>query len=213
MSVTGSPSSAETIADTVVVNYFLAVGRFGLLADLLGGSVQVPRSVYDPEDAAAAREEGLSELERGLRLHRRRACQHGLDPRIRRRSAAALPHFERLPSLVTTGRLVPVDMEVDELMVYAQLRDAACTRHYRLLAGLGRGEAAALAIAERRHMRLATDDQDCIRAGGVRNGDFRPLRIRGLLTVAVEWGLVRPSEARSLHRSMVAAGFWDHGRL
>ena len=38
---------AGAIADTVVVNYFLALGRFGLLADLLGGTVCVPRSVYD----------------------------------------------------------------------------------------------------------------------------------------------------------------------
>jgi hypothetical protein len=209
----GSLCDAETIADTVVVNYFLGLGRFSLLADLLGGSVRVPRSVYDPEDAAAAREDGLSELERGLRLHRRRVCQQGLDPRLRRRSAAALHHFERLPSLVAAGRLVPVDMELDELVVYAQLRDAACTRRYRLLTGLGRGEAAALAIAEGRGLRLATDDQDCIRVGGARNAGFRPLRIRGLLQAAAERGLVALPEARSIHRSMVEAGFRDRGRL
>lgn len=213
MYVTGSLCDGGTIADTVVVNYFLALGRFSLLADLLGGSVRVPRSVYDPEDAAAAREEGLSELERGLRLHRRRACQHGLDPRLRQRSAAALRHFERLPGLVTAGRLVPVDMELDELAVYAQLRDPACVQRYRLLTGLGRGEAAALAIAEGRGLRLATDDQDCIRVGGARSAGFRPLRIRGLLQGAVERGLVGLPEARSIHRSMVEAGFWDRGRL
>src|SRR5207244_8053428 len=97
----------EVVADTVVVNYFLAVGRIDLLVELVGGMVRVPKAVYDREDAGRQSEIGLSELEKGLRRHRLRAVDAELPPGQRERSRQALPHFEQLPELVDRGFLAP----------------------------------------------------------------------------------------------------------
>lgn len=203
------------VVDTVVVHYFTMLGRFRLLAQILGGVVQVPRAVYDPADEQLRDAAGqvLSELEQGRRFHRRRATNEDADARQRERSKAALPHFDALGEHVQAGRLVTLDLSEPELRTYADLRNRVITRQYGLLAGLGRGESAALALAEARGMRLATDDQDCIKVASARNKAFQPLRIRSLLGTAVEHGLLALTEARSIHLSMVGAGFWDRGRL
>ena len=202
------------IVDTVVVNYFTMLGRFPLLAQIVGGSVHVPTVVYEPSDEDIAEDsEALSEIERGRRLHLRRVADDEAAPHLRERSRAALPHFEALKGHVQSGRLIPVALTDAELRAYAEFRDRNSIRHYGLVAGLGRGEAAALAIAETRSMRLATDDQDCIKVAAGRNSMFEPVRIRQLLLLAVEHELIGRGEARSIHLSMVAAGFWDRGRI
>jgi predicted nucleic acid-binding protein len=54
-------------------------------------------------------------------------------------------------------------MTYEELETFARLRDREYVKQFSLIAGLGRGEAAALAIAHARGFDLATDDQDAIR--------------------------------------------------
>ncbi len=213
MSGSVSPFDGEVVADTVVVNYFLAVGRFPLLAAIAGGRVYVPRAVYDPEDAQRVPEVGLSELEQGLRRHRRRAADEELSPRQRELSREALPHFEQLPDHTREGSLVPLILDPVELSRYSAFRDPMWTRQFDLIAGLGAGEAAAMALAETRNMRLATDDQDCIRVVERGSSGITVLRVRRLLQTAVDVGLLGREEARSVHLAMVSAGFRDKGRL
>ncbi|GIV01107.1 MAG: hypothetical protein KatS3mg014_2722 [Actinomycetota bacterium] len=43
------------ILDTVVLRYFLLVGRRDLLLALLGNPVQVPRVVFDPDEGDVPR--------------------------------------------------------------------------------------------------------------------------------------------------------------
>jgi predicted nucleic acid-binding protein len=212
MSGSVSPSE-QVVADTVVVNYFLALGRFALLTRIVGGHVFVPRAVYDPDDAGRALDAGLSELEVGLRQHRSRAEDDELPPRKRERSREALPHFEQLPQLVSQGLLMPLELTPTEIQTYAMFRDHSWGRQHGLLTGLGFGEAAALAVAESRGMRLATDDEDCIRVATARNPQMRIERIRGLLQSAVDRNFIGLNEARSVHLAMVAFGFYDRGRL
>jgi hypothetical protein len=72
--MSGSASQVEGVVnDTVVVNYFVALGRFSLLAAIFDGSVLVPRAVYDPDHGQQADVAVVSELEKGLRRHRRPA--------------------------------------------------------------------------------------------------------------------------------------------
>jgi hypothetical protein len=203
----------DVVVDTVVVNYFLAVGRFSLLATILGGHVNVPRAIYDPDDAERVDESSISELEQGLRRHRRRAGDMELAQRQRERSREALPHFERLPEHVGAGSLVPLSLEPAEIQLFAMFRDPSWARTQGRLVELGFGEAAVLAIAESRGLRIATDDGDCIEIARERRPAFAIMRIRGLLTLAVEAGLVGLDEARSIHLAMISAGFWDTGRL
>ena len=212
--MSGSASQFEQVViDTVVVNYFLALGRFSLLAAVVGGRVLVPRAVYDPEDADRADAAVVSELERGLRRHRQRAVDPELAPKQREYSSDALPHFERLRHHVDEGLMLPLTLEPAELVRYGMFRDALWARQHDLLAELGSGEAAALAIAENRGLSLATDDQDCIRLAQARRPDSVILRIRSLLHLAVDAGLVSVEEARSMHLSMRARGFWDNGQF
>jgi predicted nucleic acid-binding protein len=213
MSANESLFERPVVADTVVVNYFLAVGAFEFLRALLDGAVQIPRAVFDPDEPDDVAEEAASELRRGLRLHRQRSTDRGIGAELRERSARALPHFETLPALAARGQLVVLDLNRDELTTFARLRDASFVSQFSILAGLGRGEAAALAIALGRGFDLATDDQDAIKAAAGLASDMRTYRIRALLIHAVDNGLIARDEARALHAAMVSAGFWDRGRI
>ena len=203
----------STVFDTVVINYFLAAGEIQLLADLFDGSLMMPRAVFDPDEEDAGREEGLSELRRGLHLHRRRCEDDGAPPELRARSQRALPEFERLPEVTSRGVLQVVDLNDDELTVYAQLRDAAHVRRYRVLLGLGPGEAAVLAICSKRGWRPVLTDNDAVRVAEQLLPGVKPLRIRALLRLAVDRGTISLDGARAIHETMRNLGFWDAGRL
>jgi predicted nucleic acid-binding protein len=201
------------VFDTVVINYFLAAGEIELLARLFGGSLTVPRVVFDPDEDDAGREEAMSELRRGLHLHRRRCGDEGCPPELRARSEQALPAFEQLPELVERATLRVVDLADEELLVYAQLRDATHVRRYGLLVGLGPGEAAVLALCVGRGWLPATDDNDAVRVAKQLLPRVAPLRIRGLLRLGVGRGVITLEEARAAHETMRNLGFWDTGRL
>lgn len=211
MSASEQQSDAPVVTDTVVVNYFLAVGQIRLLTQLCGGRIYVPRSVFDPDEPDDAPEEVLSELRRGLHLHRRRTSEASAEPGATR-SRLALPHFEKLPQLVR-GPIRVVDLTNAELLEFSRLRDPQTATEYGLLGPLGAGEAAALAIAGERNWAIATDDQDAIRVAKQLMPTGKPLRIRSLLRKAAEMGLVPLDGAKGIHRAMKNAGFWDRGRL
>jgi len=163
----------------------------------------------DPDEDDAGREEGKSELRRGLHLHRRRCEDSGAPPELRARSELALPQFEGLPYLVQAGALRVVDLSDEELHVYTHLRDAAYARRYGVLVGLGPGEAAVLAICSKRGWLPATDDNDAVRVAVQLLPGVKPLRIRALLQVAVDQDLVELDQARAIHETMRKLGFWD----
>lgn len=207
------PPEQPVVFDTVIVNYSLAAGEIQLLANLCGGSLAIPRAVFDPDEADDVREEAMSELRRGLHLHRRRCEDAGAPPELRARSEQALPAFETLPGLARSGVLRVIDLLDEELGLYAELREGASVRRFGLLVGLGPGEAAALAICVNRGWRPATDDNDAIRVAEQLIPGVRPLRIRALLKLAVERGIVGMAHARATHKTMRDLGFWDSGRL
>jgi predicted nucleic acid-binding protein len=213
MSLSASPAEPQVIVDTVVVNYFLVVGRFEVLRRVLGGAVQVPRAVFDPDEDAAMRDEALSELRRGLRFHQRRSTDLEAAPELRDRSKQALQYFRQLPGFAQRRHLVTVTLSAEEMRMYARLRSADYVKRFRLVAGLGAGEAAAVAIAASRSWRLATDDQDGIRVAQTLVPGFEPLRIRGLLKRGIDSGLLSASEAHAIHVAMLAMGLWDTGHL
>jgi predicted nucleic acid-binding protein len=204
-----SSRESDVVADTVVVNYFVSVGAFDLLADILGGVVAVPRAVFDPDEPNDVADAAVSELRAGLRLHRRRAGDERIPAVLRQRSDRALPHLETLPALAASGRLVALELSDNELRLFAELRSVDYVQQFARVAGLGRGEAAALAIALTRGYRLATDDQDAIEVARAIDPDLPIHRIRALLLRAVERKLVIRSEAEALHEAMIDAGFWD----
>jgi len=211
MSASEQQSDVPVVADTVVVNYFLAVGEIRLLAQLCGGRIYTPRSVFDPDEPDDAPEEALSELRRGLHLHRRRTSEASAEPGATR-SRLALPHFERLPQL-TRGPIRIVDLTSPELVEFSRLRDPQTAAGYGLLGPLGAGEAAVLAIAGERGWTIATDDQDAIRVAKQLMPKVKPLRIRSLLRKGADMGVIPLDRAREIHDAMKAAGFWDKGSV
>ena len=214
VSVNAPPQPNQPVVfDTVVVNYFLASGEIDLLARVCGRPLAIPRSVFDPDEDDDGREEAMSELRRGLHLHRRRCEDEGAPPEQREKSDRALPEFERLPELVSTGTLVVVDLVDPETSLYAEFRDAAAVQRFGLVVGLGPGEAAVLAICVNRGWRPATDDNDAIWVAEQILPGVRPMRIRALLRMAVESDLIDLPRARLIHSSMRELGFWDTGRL
>ncbi len=213
VSANAPPPEPLVVFDTVVVNYFLAAGEIALLASLCGKPLQIPRSVFDPDEDDNGREEAMSELRRGLHLHRRRCEDEGAPPELRARSVRALPEFEVLPALVGSGVLQVVDLSDAETRLYAELRDAGAVRRFGRVVGLGPGEAAVLAICANRSWRPATDDTDAIRVAEHLLPDVKPLRIRGLLRLASDRGLVDVARARVIHGTMRELGFWDTGTL
>lgn len=212
MSASAQPSDAPVVADTVVVNYFLAVGEVHLLAELCNGTINVPRSVFDPDESDAAPDEVLSELRRGWHLHRRRAADPDASEPGATRSRNALPHFDQLPDL-SSGPLRAVDLTEEELITFSRLRDGQQAPSFGLVMPLGPGEAAVLSVAATRGWRFATDDQDAIRVAEQLMPGARALRIRSLLRASVNAGIVNIARARAIHAAMKSAGFWDTGRL
>ena len=212
MSAREQQSDAPVVADTVVVNYFIAVGEIPLLAQVCGGMIHIPRAVFDRDEPDDAPEEALSELRRGLHLHRRRVGDVLTSEPALSRSRSALPRFEQLPAL-TEGPMRVVELSDDELILFSTLRDPQAARRYGLVAPLGSGESAALAIAVERGWRLATDDQAAVDVAKQLMPGMTPLRIRALLHAAADTGLVSIKRAREIHEAMKAAGFWDKGTL
>ena len=214
MSESESPAEDGLIvADTVVLNYFVAVGEFELLRRLLGGRVHVPRAVFDPDEPDDIAEDAASELRRGLRLHRRRATDRGIGKELRERSAQALPHFERLAEHASRGEIVALELTLDEMRVYANLRDRQFVAQHGRIVGLGHGEAAALAIALKRDAGFATDDQDAIAVALGLRPTMGVHRIRGLLIRAIEENVIEKKRAQDIHAAIVQAGFWDRGTI
>jgi hypothetical protein len=205
-------SLEKTVLDTVVINYFLAAGHIETLIALCG-PLLVPRAVFDPDEPDDLREEAMSELRRGWHLHRRRASGSDIAPHLKARALSVLPHFARLPELAGRGSLVALDLTDADLALYAQLRDASGVREFGLVAGLGHGEAAVLALCKSGGYCPATDDTDAIKVAASLLPGLVPLRIRALLQLAVGKGIMDRTGAVAAHKAMKLLGFWDKDDL
>lgn len=201
------------IADTVCVNYFLKVGEFGLLQELVGGAVRVPRAVFDPDEPVDAAEEALSELRRGLRYFQRRVRDPVLDPQARDQARTVLRRFKQLDDLAAAGAITVVDLTEDELRSYTRLRTDKTATDLGLVGRLGPGEAACLSIVAHRNWAVATDDNDAIHVAAQVAPRSTIWRIRALLSAAADSGLITSVSAREIHARMMKAGFWDTGSL
>ena len=210
-------SEGTHILDTVVLMYFLLAGQEGLLGKLLGWPLQVPTTVYDPDDQTSstqtsAQPELLSEM-RDVVRHYEHAAEQAEDAETSEHAAQSLRRIKRVDALHDEGCLTPVEMSASERPLAAGLvgRGAA---EYGLKVPLGSGEAACVAIAYERGWTIATDDAAALQVlERLYDGQNYPyVRIRKLLRRAAEDSHVTPSEANRLHAEMRSHGFWDSGR-
>jgi len=199
----------KTVADTMVLRYFLAVDQFELLTKVIGSPVLVPTLVFDPDDHGEA-ETAQSELRRGIAYQTRRATDGSLEAEVRRRAQTTVERLGRLDQLSRDGVIVSADMTSEESRIFGLLLDRDEARKLGLAFGLHPGEAACVAMAIERRLVLATDDNDALRAYEHLAPDGHRTRIRRVLQDAAEQSLVTRDEANAIHAEIVASGFWDH---
>lgn len=196
------------VVDTVVLRYFLLVGRQDLLLALLGRPLMVPRVVFDPDEGDVP-EAAMSELIWSIRFQRGAAADPG---RLRAARARAATNAERLGAIFemhARGEVKVVDLEADELELFAQLTSTNGAKELGLSFALQPGEAACVALAVKRGWVLATDDSDALTALECLDAGHAYERIRRLLQRGAEAGLVSEEEANDLHAEMRRLGFRD----
>ena len=210
-------SEGSHIIDTVVLMYFLLVGREALLGDLMGRPLQVPMAVYDPEDrklpdGASPRSEMLSEMRQAVR-HYGAAAEVAAESESSDHEIESFNRIKRIDDLYDEGSLVSIAMTPEELLLAARLQSSDASA-YGLKVGLGPGEAACVAISHIREWTIATDDTDALNVldqlHGARNYSYE--RIRKLLVRAAIEGHISRKEATRLHDEMRSLGFWDSGQ-
>ncbi|MGE0600641.1 MAG: hypothetical protein AB7J35_05270 [Dehalococcoidia bacterium] len=207
-------SERPSILDTVVLLYFLLVGREALLTRLLGAGapLRVPLAVYDPEERSLSPEalrhsDLLSEMRQATRHYEVAARS---DPA----AGELLERVRRVDFLYDGAALEVVELSADERLLAARLQSRRTAAEYGIRVPLGPGEAACVAIAFTRGWTIATDDNAALTALGALYGhDYPYERIRKLLVRAAEEGLVDRAEAREIHDQMRQLGFWDSDQL
>jgi hypothetical protein len=205
-------SSDGCIIDTVILLYFLLVGRAELLRELVGDPMMVPVSVYDPADRslspeALRRSEFLSEIRQAVR-HFEAAV------RIGTATPQQLDRMRAVDHLFDAEHLRVVQMVDDEPFLAAQLQSQEAVRSHGVQVPLGPGEAACVAISFKRGWTIATDDDAALTVlESLHGGEpFDYERIRKLLIRAANEKRLTQDEANSIHAEMRGLGFWDKGR-
>jgi hypothetical protein len=200
------------ILDTVVLRYFLFIDRHDLLLGLLGRPLRAPRIVFDPQEEAGLPELSMSEITRSIRIQANWAEDNKRPRHLRERAARNAQRLRQVHALHDSGDLQAEDMTDAELATFAQLLSGKQVGQMGLVAPLGPGEAAAVAIAIARGWVFASDDSDALAILEQLNPGHPYERIRRLLQRAANEGRISRREANEIHQEMVRLGFRDRTR-
>jgi predicted nucleic acid-binding protein len=194
---TSPPQHERVICNTTPVRYFAIVGRLDVLVDACGGRLTVPRIVFDPDEDPDVRPASLlSEIGRSERYWAARS--HAAD---------ALEISARLRSIRARDDVEAIDLDDVELAIFAEVSSLRFARELGLAASLGKGEAAAIAIAENRDWPAIIDDwagRECLaqRAPGA-----GVMTTRDVLRTSALDGRLTSSEAEHVYAEMRARGY------
>jgi predicted nucleic acid-binding protein len=186
-----------TVCDTTTLRYFTIIGQFDLLARALGGRVSTPRQVFDDEDDVDTPGVLVSELGASERYYRRRSV----------RGIEATDKWSRLRALRQRDDIEILDLTDDEEASYVDLRSAELARSYGLAGPLGPGEAAVIAIADRRRWRAAIDEHAGRSILNDRSPGHPVVTTRDLVRIAATRGFISSPEAEIVYTDMLAEGF------
>ncbi len=201
--------SPRSVADTVILHYFLLADQAELLLRQLGRPIAVPRIVFDPDEEDEVPEDARSELTRGISVKGRAAKDLARDPVARLRAVTNQTRLNVIHDLHSSGDVLVVDLDKRELRMLGTLTSPSGCSSFNLKFPLHAGEAACVAIAINRGLMLATDDSDALKALKS-GGHTRPYqRVRKLLIEAAESNLISRAEANGIHAEMRSLGFWD----
>lgn len=196
------------VVDTVVLRYFLFVARQDLLVALRGRPLMVPRVVFDPDEGDVP-EAAMSELTRSIRFQRRAAADSGRLAAARTRAATNAERLGAVYEMHARGDAEVVDLETEELELFARLTSTDGARELGLNFSIQAGEAACVALAVKRGWVLATDDQDALKALEALDAGHAYERIRRLLQRVATEGLISEEAANELHAEMRRLGLRD----
>ncbi len=202
----------EAVVDTVVLRYFLLVGRQDLLVTLLGRPLMVPRAVFDPDEGDVS-EDAMSEITRSILVQGRWARDLGFHRQRRDQFARNAKRLAAVHQMHRRGKLRVADLDDRELDTFGRLTSKQGAHTLGLRLPLGPGEAACIALAVSRSYVLATDDQDALRALEALHPNHPYERIRRLLQRAVSESLLSQQQAEALHKKMRSLGFRDNAEL
>jgi predicted nucleic acid-binding protein len=196
-----SPPSApppEYIVDTTALRHFTLIGQARLLIQALGGTVNVPREVFDPDEDLNSPESLLSELGRTIRyVTGRRYADPDRDA-----------HASRLYALRVDKAISVIDLTDDELAFSAELSSTNTQRRLDLAGRLGPGEAAVMAIAVSRNWAAVIDDGTARGALRELSGQTQIVTCQILLrTAVVALELIDSAEAQIIYHDLLSGGF------
>lgn len=197
--MTSTPSSPqpEYVVDTTALRHFTLIGQAQLLIGVLGGTLRVPREVFDPDEALDSPEALLSEIGRTIRYV---SGPRYTDPDRN-------DHMTRLTALRTERAINILDLTDDELTVAAQLSSRATQRQLGLAGHLGAGEAAVMAIAMSRGWCAVIDDGAARHALQHLSPRTQIATGQILLRKAVVDELVDSAEALIIYSDLLNGGF------
>ncbi len=185
------------MCNTTPVRIFAITGQFDLLAEAVGGTVRVPREVLDPEEDPDLPEALLSEVGRAQRYFSKRSSD-----------AEALQRRERLAALRTRPDIEIIDLEAAEQERKAELTSRATAGSHGLAAPLGQGEAAVMALAERREWLAVVDDAAARQVLAAIAPTVGVVTSRELLVrAATDSGALDSALAMLIYSDMLAAGY------
>jgi predicted nucleic acid-binding protein len=194
---TSRPQRERIVCNTTPVRYFALVGRIDLLVDVCGGRLTVPRVVFDPDEDPDLRPTSLlSEIGQSERYWAARS--HAVD---------ALEIMTRLRSLRGRTDIEAVDLDEEELVILAEVSSRRFARDLGLVAPLGRGEAAVIAIAENRGWSAVIDDRAGRDSLALRAPGVEVVTTRELLRASALDGPISSSEAEQIYGEMLARGY------
>lgn len=195
MNISGQLSE-PLICNTTPVRIFALVGQVDLLSAALGGTIRLPRQVLDDEDVETGPRDLLSEIGKAERYFATRSS----DPDATRAWSA-------LRALRTRTDIEIVDLDDKELRTYAELVSPDLPSSYEIVAPLGAGESAVIAVAEHRGWGAAMDDAAARRVLGLRHPGCRIVTSRDLLRQATASGVIESSEAQIVYIDMLEKGY------
>ena len=198
-----SPPGPDTICNTTPLRHLALARRLDLLSAVLGGSIRTPRQVFDNEEDPDGPAFHVSELGRSQRYFAARADDGEMAER-----------WGRLLEMRARTDLEVIDLDEDELAIYAELQTVEFAKAAGLTAALGPGESAVIAIAESRGWAAVLDDGAARAVLAERAPGCEIATTRQVIRLAVtEHELLDSSAAQILYDSIRADGYWGPSSL
>jgi predicted nucleic acid-binding protein len=198
-----TPERGETlVSDTTAVRYFTLIDRIEILGQLMGGRIRVPREVFDPfENSRVLPEDLLSEIGQ-TELYW-----------ARKRSPDAGTHWSRFKALRHRTDIEVVDLVLGEAAIVAEVTARRFLRRFGKAGRLGKGEAAAIALAERRGWTPIIDDRVARAVLKVRSSGTRCYTTDDMLRRAALAGIMSSQHAENLYQEMRRLNYRGPSRL